>query len=83
MDKIREQIDAYVRTLLAEHGHAEQVRDDDALVSSGLLDSFAVLRLVVFLERTFAINFADEHFDQNIFDTIAGMTSFVSERRLG
>ena len=79
MANIREQIHTYVDSLLAEHGHAEKVTDGTALVSSGLLDSFAVMRLVVFMEQSFGINFAGEYFDQTRFDTIGSMVELVKE----
>jgi hypothetical protein len=39
-----------------------------------------VMRLVVFMEKTFSIDFAEEYFDQDIFDTVERMTVFVTER---
>jgi acyl carrier protein len=80
MDKIGDPIREQVLSLAREQGYDGEIADDASLILSGLLDSFAVLRLVVFMEKTFGINFADEHFDQNIFDTIAGMTAFVIAR---
>ncbi len=79
MADIREQIHEYVGTLLAEHGYTEAVADDTPLVSSGLLDSFAVIRLVVFMEKTFGVSFAGEYFDHNRFDSIAAMVELVKE----
>jgi acyl carrier protein len=81
MDEIRSRIKDNVLSLAREQGYEGEIADDASLIISGLLDSFAVLRLVVFMEKTFGINFADEHFDQNIFDTIAGMAAFVIARK--
>jgi acyl carrier protein len=80
MDNIREQIHEYVSSLAQEQGHTDNVADDESLIVSGLLDSFSVMRLVVFLEKTFGISFAEEYFDQDIFDTIERMVDFVKDR---
>ena len=80
MDTIRDQIHGYVISLAEQLGHAEDVADNESLIVSGLLDSLAVMRLVVFMEKTFNIDFAEEYFDQNVFDTIDKMTRFVEER---
>lgn len=79
MDEVRQQIGSYVREMLEEQGHGEEVSDDTGLVSSGLLDSFAVIRLVVFMEKTFGIDFAEEYFDNRQFDSIAKMAEMVNE----
>ena len=80
---IREQIRDYITELASEHGYEGEVKDDAPLVTSGILDSFAVMRLVVFMEKAFGISFADEFFDQSIFDTVDGMVEFVYERTSG
>ena len=80
MEDIRKQIHGYVMSLAEQLGHSEQVADDESLIVSGLLDSLAVMRLVVFMEKTFNIDFAEEYFDQDIFDTVERMTVFVAER---
>ena len=79
MDNIREQIQAHVISLAQGLGHYDKVADDESLIVSGLLDSLSVMRLVVFMEQTFGINFAEEFFDQNRFDTIDGMLEMVNE----
>jgi acyl carrier protein len=79
MNNIREQIHEHVTSLAQQLGHYDKVEDDESLVISGLLDSLAVMRLVVFMEQTFGINFADEYFDQDAFDTIDKMVEMVNE----
>ncbi|MEN8136244.1 MAG: hypothetical protein ABFS18_12025 [Thermodesulfobacteriota bacterium] len=79
MDKIREKIRDYVESLAQERGHMESVIDDESLIVSGILDSFAVMRLVVFMEKSFGINFAETYFDHNRFDSISSMVEMVKE----
>jgi len=79
MADIREQIYEFVSILLVEQGYSETFTDDTSLVTSGMLDSFAVMRLVVFMEQTFGINFADTYFDHNRFDSISAMVKMVKD----
>jgi acyl carrier protein len=79
MDNIREQIHTRVINLAQQLGYDDDVTDNESLIVSGLLDSFSVMQLVVFMEQKFGINFAGEYFDHNRFDTIAGMVEMVKE----
>ena len=71
----------FVRGLLSEHGHSQDISDDESLILSGLLDSLAVIHIVVFLEKTFNINFAEVYFDQTNFDSINQILHFIEENQ--
>jgi acyl carrier protein len=67
----------FLQDLLADYGAGPDFDDDDPLVTSGILDSQAVLRMVVFLEDEFGIDLAERGFDQNDFDSLTGMMRLV------
>lgn len=69
----REKVRTFVQELLAEYGESADISDDTALLSSGILDSLAVLRIVVFLEQEFGLDLADRGFDQNDFDSVTSI----------
>ena len=69
---------AFLQELLADYGEGIDFEDDAPLVSSGLLDSQAVLRMVVFLEDEFGIDLADRGFDPNDFDSLTNLIRFVN-----
>lgn len=71
----------FVRGLLSEHGHSQDLNDDESLILSGLLDSLAVIHIVVFLEKTFNINFAEVYFDQTSFDSVNQILRFIEENQ--
>jgi acyl carrier protein len=71
----------FVRGLLSEHGHSQEINDDESLILSGLLDSLAVIHIVVFLEQTFNINFAEVYFDQTSFDSVNQILQFIEENQ--
>ncbi len=68
----------FLQELLADYGKETDFSDDDLLVTSGLLDSLAVLRMVVFLEEEFGIDLAERGFDQNDFDSLSNIMRLVT-----
>ncbi len=69
---------AFVREQLAIFGHDRPVADDELLLTSGLMDSLAVVHLVMFMERAHGIDFAELPFDIEDFDTIARMEALIA-----
>jgi acyl carrier protein len=53
------------------------VKDSDALLESGMLDSQGVLEVVTFIEQEFSISVADEDLVPENFQTINQIVSFV------
>ena len=68
---------AFLQGLLADYGAGPEFGDDEPLVSSGLLDSQAVLRMVVFVEEEFGLDLAERGFDQNDFDSLNNLLRLV------
>jgi acyl carrier protein len=56
--------------------------DEDSLISNHLIDSLSVVRLIVFLQDTFSIEFeADELSPENL-DSLAAITRFLESKGL-
>jgi acyl carrier protein len=70
----------FLEQLLTDYGLEANFGDDDLLVSSGLLDSQAVLQMVVFLENEFGVDLAERGFDQNDFDSLTSMLALIDSR---
>lgn len=77
----RDQLRQFIANLAQDHGHMDAISDEESLILSGLLDSLAVVHIVVFMEEQFGIDFSDVYFDQNDFDSIDKMVSFVEANR--
>jgi acyl carrier protein len=58
-----------------------QLTGTTPLISAGILDSIATLRLVEFLERTFSIEMAAHETDAEHLDTIERIASLVRKKR--
>lgn len=59
-----------VERLLAANGDNDPVVDDESLLISGRLQSIDAVEIVVFLEESFEIDFADIGFDRESIDSI-------------
>jgi acyl carrier protein len=76
----RNELRAQIQKLLAGKGDREPLGDADSLVLSGRLDSIDILQIVVFLESSYGIDFADQQFDQEDFDSIARILTLIELR---
>jgi acyl carrier protein len=54
---------------------------NQSLVSSGVIDSLAILRLIAFLEERFGIIVEDEEVVSDNFDTLNIITAFVEGKK--
>jgi acyl carrier protein len=76
----RNELRAQVEQLLAAKGDQEPLLDTDSLVLSGRLDSIDILQIVVFLETNYGIDFAEQQFDQEDFDSISRILTLIELR---
>ncbi len=58
-----------------------QLTDTTPLISAGILDSIATLKLVAFLEKTFSISMAAHETDAEHLDTIALIAQLVRSKK--
>lgn len=60
---------------------SNELKDDTPLISGGILDSIATLKLVMFLEEEFGIRVEAHEADREHLDTIADIASFVQSKK--
>lgn len=77
----RDPLRQFISNLAQDHGHMDAIKDDEPLILSGLLDSLAVVHIVVFMEEQFGIDFSEIYFDQDDFDSIDKMVNFAESHR--
>ena len=56
---------------------------DAALISSGLIDSFHLVDLALFVEDTFGVRLDDGELNAHCFDSIAQLTALIMQRQAG
>ncbi len=61
----------------------EEVGDDEPLLDSGIVDSMGIIQLVGFLESEFDIEVDDDEILPEHFETMAGITAFVTTKLNG
>ena len=59
---------------------ADELTDSIPLISSGILDSLATMKLVTFLEETFSIEIAPHEADEDNLGTLADIERLVDEK---
>ena len=61
----------------------QNVKDSDALLETGVLDSLGVLDLVGFLDQTYSIGISDDELLPDNFQTIERIAAFVERKKNG
>jgi acyl carrier protein len=78
---MRKKLREFIEDCLQEHNDMDGLADDESLFISGRLSSLSMTRLVVYLEETFGIDFAQAGFDIEQIDSIAEIESFIGEAK--
>ena len=78
---MQDQIAAYISKELLKDP-TRIITSDEALISSGLVDSFNLVDLALFIEETFGVRIDDTELTADVFDTIDELTSLISARIL-
>ena len=68
-----------VDSLLKDPGKA--LGPDEALVSSGLIDSFSLVDLALFVETSFGVRLHDSELRADVFDTLDQLATLIEARR--
>lgn len=56
------------------------LRNDEPLISSGLIDSFNLVDLALFIEDTFGVRIDDTELNVNTFDTLFQLSELIKSR---
>lgn len=57
------------------------VSADEALISSGLIDSFSLMDLALFIEDTFGVRVEDTELNADTFDNLTQLAALISSRK--
>ena len=79
-DAMKEALRAYILKEFLPGEDPAQLTDSVPLITSGVLDSLATLKLVAFLEESFGIEFAAHEVGVEHLNTISDMVSFVQSK---
>ena len=77
-------LNAQIREFILEKfplARKQHLKDTDALLETGILDSLGVLDLVSFIEQKFSIGMTDEELMPENFQTIERIAAFVATKK--
>jgi acyl carrier protein len=57
-----------------------QIQADESLISGGLIDSFSLVDLALFIEETFGVRVDDTELNSDTFDTLNQLASLIQSR---
>ncbi len=57
------------------------LKPDEALISSGLVDSFHLVDLALYVEDTFGVHIDDSELTKDTFDTIHQLAELITSRQ--
>ena len=78
-DDMRDQIIEFIYDEYVED-ESMKIEDDTPLISSGLVDSFSMVSLKMFLEEEYQIQMTDEEASTEAFDTVSRILTLVQKK---
>jgi acyl carrier protein len=81
MDEIKDTIKAFILKEFLPGENPDELTDSTPLISGGILDSLATLKLVSFLEDRFKVTFQAHETDIEYLDTIDAIAKVVASKR--
>ncbi len=61
--------------------HKVKIQPDQPLISSGLIDSFHLVDLALFVEDTFGVHLEDTELNASTFDTLEQLATLILQRK--
>ena len=78
-DDIKKIIIDYIKKEYLEEDSPLQVTDQTKLISSGIVDSFSMVSLKMFLEKKFQIKIPDEKATPEAFDSVENIMNLLRQ----
>jgi acyl carrier protein len=58
-----------------------KIAADEPLISSGLIDSFSLMDLALYVEDTFGVRIEDTELNANTFDNLSQLAALITARK--
>ena len=81
MSDVIAQLSAFVRTSILKQP-SRVIETSEPLISSGLIDSFSLMDLALFVEDTFGVRIEDTELNAGTFDNLIQLASLIESRKL-
>ena len=77
----KQQIKDYIMDEFLPGESPDELTDTTPLISGGILDSIATLKLVMFIEETWGVSFAPHEVDKENLDTLSSITRLLVAKK--
>jgi acyl carrier protein len=77
MDDLKKTIRDYVVKEYIEEGDDREITDTTPLISGGIVDSFSMVSLKLFLEKRCGVRIPDDEATPDAFDTVSSIAGLV------
>ena len=80
MSDTAEQLSTFIATTILKQPK-RAIDDAEPLISNGLIDSFSLMDLALFVEDTFGVRIEDTELNADTFDNLTQLTSLIESRK--
>ena len=81
MSEMTDAILEYVKREYIEEGGDDRIGVDTPLISGGIVDSFSMVSLKLFIEKTYGVDIPDREATPAAFDTVRQITELIERLR--
>lgn len=82
-DAVKQTIKDYLLREFLPGENPDELTDTTPLISGGILDSIATLKLVMFIEEKYKVSFAPHEVDKEHLDTLSGIVRLLLSKNPG
>jgi acyl carrier protein len=75
------QLAAFIKTTILKQPN-RVIEPGEPLISSGLIDSFSLMDLALFVEDTFGVRIEDTELNAGTFDNLTQLASLIESRKV-
>jgi acyl carrier protein len=79
-DQILPSVEKFIATQILKQPN-RKISADEPLLSSGLIDSFSLMDLALFVEDTFGVRIEDTELNANTFDSLTQLAALIESRK--
>jgi len=81
MSDVIMKLSAFIKTTILKQPN-RVIEPSEPLISSGLIDSFSLMDLALFVEDTFAVRIEDTELNAGTFDNLTQLESLIESRKV-
>jgi acyl carrier protein len=79
-DAVISKLEEYIATKVLKQPN-RKISPDEALISSGLIDSFSLMDLALFVEDTYGVRIEDTELNADTFDSLNQLAALIASRQ--